>query len=40
MRVSRGHSGGKCLFLMAFERSDQGHDVRQQLDLVINAARN
>ena len=33
--VSCGRSGGKCLFLMAFEKIGQGREVRQQIDLAI-----
>lgn len=34
-RLWAEHSGNRCLFLMAFEKSEQGRDVRQQLDAVI-----
>ena len=33
-RLWAAKSGGKCLFLMAFE-TEQGRDVRGQLDAVI-----
>ena len=34
-RLWAERSGGKCLFLMAFEKDGQGRDVRGQLDAVI-----
>ena len=34
-RLWAERSGGKCLFLMAFEKGDQGRDVRGQLDAVV-----